>query len=161
MYIFTREGIEELEELIKKTKEKLKEITQLKAEVHSRQDGWHDEGFQMFQREEMRWNKKLSKLQNLRYNAQIIELEEQNEVVKIGNGVVIEYEDGETLEFILDGYVITSSKSRVSIYSPLGKILQGPRKGEERILLIGKNKRAVTVKEIYSPSVVKTIFSKE
>jgi transcription elongation GreA/GreB family factor len=161
MYIFTREGIEELEELIKKTKERLKEIIQLKAEAHSEQDGWHDEGFQMFQREEMMLNKRLSELQNLRCNAQIIEPEEQNEVVKIGNGVVIEYEDGKTLEFILDGYVIIPSKNRVSIYSPLGKILQGAGKGEERILLIGKTKRVVKVKEIYPPPLAKTIFSKE
>jgi hypothetical protein len=57
MYIFTREGIEELEELIKKTKERLRKIIQLKAEAHSGQDGWHDEGFQMFQREETMLNK--------------------------------------------------------------------------------------------------------
>jgi transcription elongation GreA/GreB family factor len=139
----------------------LKEIIQLKAEAHSGQDGWHDEGFQMFQTEEMMLSKRLSELQNLRYNAQIIEPEEQNEVVKIGNGVVIEYEDGKTLEFILDGYVITPSKNRVSIYSPLGKILQGARKGEERILLIGKTKRVVKVKEIYSPSVAKILLPKE
>jgi hypothetical protein len=43
----------------------------------------------------------------------------------------------------------------------LGKILQGARKGEERILLIGKTKRIVTVKEIYSPSIAKIILSKK
>jgi len=159
MYIFTREEFEELEKLIKKTKERLKEIIQLKAEAHSGQDGWHDEGFQMFQREEMMLNKRLSELQTLRRNAQVIDPEEQNEVVKIGNGVVIEYEDGKTLEFILDGYIITPSKNRISIYSPLGRILQGAKKGEERILLIGKTKRVVTVKEIYSPSVAKILLS--
>lgn len=161
MYIFTREGIEELEELIKKTKERLREIIQLKAEAHSGQDGWHDEGFQMFQREETMLNKRLSELQNLRCNAQIIEVEEQDEVVKIGNGVVVEYEDGKILKFILDGHVITPSENRVSIYSPLGKILQDARKGEERILYVGKIKRVVKVKEIYPPSLAKTIFSKE
>ena len=115
----------------------------------------------MFQREEMMLNKRLSELQNLRYNAQIIEPEEQNEVVRIGNGVVVEYEDGDILEFILDGYVITPSKNRVSIHSPLGRILQGARKGEERILYVGKIKRVVKVKEIYSPSVAKVLLSKE
>jgi transcription elongation GreA/GreB family factor len=34
----------------------------------------------------------------------------------------------ETLGLILGKYVITTSKNRVSIYSPLGKILQGARK---------------------------------
>lgn len=161
IYIFTREGFKELERLIYETRERLNQTIRAKAEASSGQNGWHDEGFQMLEAEERKLSKRLGELQNLYLNAQIIEPEEQNGFVKIGTGVIIEYENGSTFKFVLDGYVVRPLKNRVSIYSPLGRTLQGAKKGEERTLQLENTKRIIKVKEIYSPSVAKTILKEE
>jgi len=153
-YVFTKEGLKELEEQIRETKERLTQSIKLKAEAGSGQNGWHDEGFKLGTTEEMLWSKKLGELQDLYSNAQVIEPEEQNDFVKIGTGAIIEYEYGSTCTFILDGYVIGSLKNRVSIYSPLGRAILNAKKGDEIILQTGSTKRIIKVKEIFSPSTV-------
>ena len=102
--------------------------------------------------EEMMWSKKLGELEKILFNAQVIEPEEQDKRVAIGVGVVIEYEDGITAKFILDGYLIEPEENRVSFYSPLGRALLGAEEGEERELVIGGRKKIIFVKKIFLPS---------
>lgn len=157
-YIFTQEGFKKLEMLIHETKEKLDQTIKAKAEAGSGQDGWHDEGFQMLEAQERMLSKRLGELQMLSSNAQTIKPEEQNDSIKIGTGVIIEYEDGSIFKFILDGYLVGALENRVSVYSPLGRILLNAKKGEERILQIEGKERIIKIKEIFPPSIAKSIF---
>jgi transcription elongation GreA/GreB family factor len=157
--IFTKKEFEELKKSIEEVERKLKEIIQQKSEAFSGQDSWHDEGFKLGIVEEMTWSKRLRELQELLSKAEIVEPEEQNEYVRIGTGVVIEYEDGSIKRYIVEGYTVTTTPYKLSIYSPLGKVLLNAKVGDERILNVGGKRRKLIVKEIIPPSKVKEIFS--
>lgn len=158
-YIFTQRGYKLLTELIEKTRKQLSQITNEKAKAGSGQDTWHDEGFKIAVAEEMMWSKRLGELQSLIFNARVTKPKEQNEFVEIGTGIIIEYEDGSTFRFILDGYLVDITEDYVSIYSPLGKALLGARKGEERKL--EKTEKIVKVKKIFPPSKAKSVLQEE
>ena len=151
-YIFTERGYYYLRKTIRETEKKLKEVTKAKAEAGLGQDGWHDEGFKLGIAEEMMWSKRLGELEQILHNAQVVKPEEQNKRVQVGVGVIIEYENGTANEFIIDGYLIGITDRRISVYSPLGKVLLGAIEGEKRILVIGKEKKEIFVKKIFSPS---------
>lgn len=157
-YSFTQKGYEELEKVIEETKVKLARVIKEKAEAGSGQDTWHDEGFKLGTVEEMMWSKKLGELQKLALNAEIVTPEEQNSLIKIGTGVIVEYEDGAFGKYIIEGYIIKALKGRVSIYSPLGKSLLGAKKGEVRSVKIGNVERTVTIQKILPPSKAEDIF---
>lgn len=149
--VFTKAGYEEIRQLVKRTEKALREASRSKNEAASGQDGWHDEGYKIGVGEEMTWSKRLGELQEMLFGAEIIEPEEQDNCVQIGNGVVIQYSDGSTFEFILEGYWVGSLENRVSVYSPIGQVLLGAKKGEKRALKSDKE-GAVTVINILSPS---------
>lgn len=157
-YLFTRKEYEELKKLINETKERLAQVTKTKAEAGFEEKGWHDSGFQTGVVEEMSINTYLRELQELFFNAEIIEPEEQNSFVKIGTGVIVEYEDGKICKYIVEGYLINIQEDRVSYCSPLGKALLGAKEGEKRIVKIGNIKKTITVKKIFPPSLAETII---
>jgi len=111
--------------------------------------------------EEMMWSKRLGELENLLVNAQVVDLEEQNEIAGLGTGVILEYEDRNISKFILEGFSVEVLEGRVSIHSPLGKAILGAKEGEKRIFRVGENKRIVTIKRILPPSLAETIFQDE
>lgn len=157
-YIFTRKGYEVLADLIRKTEERLEKTIKAKTEAGSGQDGWHDEGFKRGTEEEMMWSKRLGELQNIYANAQIVDPKEQNDIVSLGTGVVLEYENGDIFNLILEGFAIELLEGRVSIHSPLGKTILGAREGEKRTFEIGGSKKTITIKKILPPSVAENIF---
>jgi len=109
----------------------------------------------------MMWSKRLGELENLLVNAQVVDLEEQNEIAGLGTGVILEYEDRNISKFILEGFSVEVLEGRVSIHSPLGKAILGAKEGEKRIFRVGENKRIVTIKRILPPSLAETIFQDE
>ena len=78
--------------------------------------------------------------------------------MKIGTGIIIEYEDGAIGKHILEGYMVNVSEGRISIYSPLGKALLGAQEREKRILKIENVKKIITIQKIFPPSAAETIF---
>ncbi len=132
--IFTKRGYKRLMEIIKETERKLKQVIKEKAEAGSGQDTWHDEGFRIGVTNEIMWSKRLGELQSLLRSAQVVTPEEQNKVIRIGNGVIVEYEDGSVFKFILEGHMAGKLEAGVSTYSSLGKIVLGAKIGEERVL---------------------------
>ena len=150
-YIFTPEGYQDLKDLICETKKRLSRATKEKARAGSGQDTWHDEGFKMGVVEEAMISRRLSELEQLYASARVVEPKKQCEKVYLGVRVVIEYEDKSTFKFILDGYVVKESTDRVSVYSPLGKAITGAKKGEKRVMWLGKEKKVITIKKILPP----------
>jgi transcription elongation GreA/GreB family factor len=92
------------------------------------------------------------------FNAQVIEPEEQNINVQVGNGVEIRYYDGTTFRFILEGYWLGSLENRVSVYGPLGQALFGAKKGEKRTLKLDREEKNIIVIDIILPSIVKKTY---
>lgn len=159
-YIFTRKGYEALLALMHRTEEMLGKAIKLKSDSGSGQDGWHDEGFKIGAVEETMWSRRLGELEDLCRNARVIDPKEQNEIVDLGTGVIIEYENGSISEFILEGFAIETLDNRLSIHSPLGDAILGAKKGEKRVFQVGNNKKTVTIKEILPPSVSESVLKK-
>lgn len=158
---FTRKEYETLKRLIRETEEKLSQAVQMKGEAAKDQDSWHDEVFKLGVVDEMMWSKRLRELQDLLLKAKVIEPEEQNECVKIGTGVEITYEDGSTRKLLVEGYIVGAVENKVSIYSPLGKILLGSKEGEKKIIKVGETEKVITIKKILPPSQTYNLLSNE
>lgn len=151
-YVFTRRGFEEFKEYYRRVEQTLNRVTKEKSRAGSGQDAWHDEGFKLGIGEEMMWSKRFGELQDIMRNAEIVDSVEQNEIVRIGNGVIIEYEDGSRRKLILDGYLIEVKNHRASILSPLGRGLIGTKEGSEIKIRIAGKDTLITVLKILYPS---------
>lgn len=161
-YIFTPRGLEKLKQSISEIEETREKAAQEKIKGGSGQDTWHDEGFRVGATEESMWNKRLSELKNMVNNAKVIEPEEQDDQVEIGNGVLLEYEDGMKLNAIMEGSVFGEMKNVISISSPVGQAIKGARKEEEVPVQIGDRERVVKILDIFPPSVAeKRLFEEE
>lgn len=112
------------------------------------QDGHHDEGYQHSMREMAIHDEKSRELENALRQVAVITPVEQSEFIQLGNGVEVRYPDGETIFFVLTGYVFEPvSVDLVSILSPLGRTVIGAKVGEKRNL----NRINVEIKKIFSP----------
>lgn len=152
-HIFTVKGYQELQKALGEARKNLKRSMLAKGKAASKQDGWHGSEFQSIAVQERLNSKRLGELQELSRNAKVVErLEEQNKVVKIGNGVLIKREDGSEGRFILGGYRVDLPSGHISVESPLGKALILAKVGEKRTFWLGKDKRTVTVRKIALPS---------
>lgn len=150
--IMTPRGYADLKETLSKMEERLSLVLDEKACSREIFD------FSEVIVEEMKLRGLIEGIKNLIMCAQVIEPEEQDVVVRIGNGVIIEiieHEDESTLRFlgfVLEGYTRDSDDGRVSIFSPLGKLILGAKKGEKRVLSLKNGKRVVCIKQIFPPS---------
>lgn len=154
LYLFTREQFEELEKIIFRTQKEIDKIVREKGEIaqESAGDRWHSAEFMSAYVEEARLRKRLTRLNWLLNTGKIIEPKEQNKKVAIGNTVIIEYENGSQRKIILEGYLVSSKENQASIYSPLGKALNGAKRGQTKIVKIGKQKHKIKIIEILPPS---------
>ena len=152
-YVFTKKQFAQLEKKILRTQRELDKILKKKGEVagSSAGDGWHSPEFMATYVEEVELRKKLSDLRNLASGAKIIKPKEQNERVAIGNEVIIKHEDGSQEKIILEGFITTPKENLVSIYSPLGKVLKGAKKGQTKVVEIEGRKKKIKILEILSP----------
>lgn len=157
--IFTPDGYKTLEEKMRQTAERLAKATDMKAQASSGQDGWHDEGFKIGLVEEMMWSRELGRLQELMVKVKVVELEEQNTTVQLGNGVIVERDDGSIIRFVMSGYMSDPGEGRVSIYSPVGQALMGATEGEERALSLKDSKQILKVIKILPPSMAEDVLS--
>lgn len=152
--LFTKQQFEELEKGIASTIEELEKVLMEKGEAGATTiDSWDSSAFQIAFQEETRLRKRLNELKNLAANAKIIRPREQNEKADIGNTVIIEYENGSREKFVLDGYVIiiNPAENRISIYSPVGSILKGAKKGQTKMVELGGQKQKIKILEILPP----------
>lgn len=151
-YYFTRIGYNDFMSNFNHIKNCLDEAIANKALCGSGSDTWHDEGFKIGIGEEMMWSKDFGKLQEIERKSVIIDPKEQNEVVALGNGIILEFDNKEIFVFI-DGYLSKISKNRISIYSPMGKALFGKKIGDEIVCKIGNIEKKYFLKTIFLPSV--------
>jgi len=158
VYLFTRQGYDELKEAIVEARKKLNQMMCEKGEAGREQDGWHDETYRAAEVQERIWSKKLGDLQKLASNAKIVEPEEQNKEVRFGVGVVIEYDDGAERNIIVEGYQISHFKGLVSVHSPVGRSLIGAKINERRSFNVGETQRMVKIKKIFPPSEARKIL---
>jgi len=160
LYQFTPKGYERLRELVKEAEETYRRIIEEGYKSGAEQDGHHDEGFQKSLSNAMVQSKRIRELQELLANANIIAPIEQFDAVRIGTGVLIEYENGTTDTFILEGYMVGElDEHTISTYSPIGQALIGAKVGEERILKLPRSTRRATVKKIFPPSRAAALFT--
>ena len=157
-YIFTPKGYEALSKIIKKNELLLNKSTKVKSEAGAGQDDWHDEQFQRAMIEEEMWGKRVRDIKEVLSQAEIIEPKEQNEVVDLGTGVVLKFENGSISKYILEGFAVEALDNRLSIHSPLGEAILGAKKGEKRTFQVEKKSKSVIVVEILLPSKAEEIF---
>jgi len=120
-------------------------------------DGWHDEAFKIGIGDEQRLMSQLSVCDRQLGQCQVIVPVEQNEVVKIGSVVTVEYlKDHLTMTFVFDG--IPSYDGVCSSGSPLGQLLDGRRKGD--IVEMVSAGTSVKIIEIFPPSYYE-VFKKQ
>ncbi len=117
--------------------------------------------------EEKDWKKKIMQLEKIRNSIIRVKPKEQNQEVRIGNGVIIEFDNGETFEFILEGYHLGSTANRVSLYAPLGQAVFRAKKGEKKFLVYtqkwsGERRKMgiLRVKEILTPTEAERKFGR-
>jgi len=159
-YLFTPKHFSELQSLIAELKKAANESVKRGFESASEQDGHHDEGYQLSLRETAVNDRRLRDLAEICRNAEVVVPVEQSETVRFGNGVEIIYPNGEKLRYILEGYVLDSSKNYISINSPLGSAIIGAKKGEKRTFSIEGRTITVIVGEIFPPSYVDALYDK-
>ncbi len=103
---------------------------------------------------------KLNRLEDLRYRLEVVDIENQKEVLKVGNRAIIIYDDDENdeVKLVLEGNYISGgpipyddSFTSVSLETPVGSAILNARVGERRIAPIGGRNVAVTIKEILPP----------
>ena len=99
--------------------------------------------------------RRLIELESIRDMAQIVITEDQNDVLKIGNRAVIDYNGEEEIMIILEGHINYGNNSDiyapVSIKSPVGRCIQNLKLGETAVMDLGGKKISLLIKEILSP----------
>lgn len=138
--------------MLDRANDQLRMATEAKGDGGSGQDAWHDEGHKSGLVQEMIWSQRISEIEKILMNCQIVDPIEQAETVKLGNGVLVEYEDGSSFAFILEGYNLDVLDNRVSIHSPLGQAILNGRQGETRQMILGKQPKKITIQSIVAPS---------
>jgi transcription elongation factor GreA len=152
-YLFTPERYKQLESMLLEMIEKTDESARRGFQSGSEQDGHHDEGFQLGLRETAINDKRLSDLEKIYKNAEVMVPIEQDDIVQFGNGVEIIYQDGEVVKCIVESYSFGfSEKEIVSMESPLGQAILGTRTGDERKFTVNNKTITVKIGKILPPS---------
>ena len=101
---------------------------------------------------------KLLGLEVIRDKVQVVAIEDQSELLKIGNRAVISYDNGkkEDISFTLEGDIIPSKYPDeeylpISVNSPIGKKVQGLKVGDKTSLDLGGKSITLTVTSILPP----------
>jgi len=162
-FIFTPKGYEALLAAIRKTEHMLNKSTRMRTDAGAGQDDWHDEQYQRAMIEEEMWDARLKELKTILSKSRIVEPQEQDETVELGNGVRIQYKDGSILEFVMQGCMLSMLEdiTFVSIHSPLGQAIVGANVGDTVSFRVGKNERTVKILKILPPSRADTIFENQ
>ncbi|MBU1130949.1 GreA/GreB family elongation factor [Patescibacteria group bacterium] len=160
LYACTKYGLDKIRKAIATAQTNIDSAISMKADSGSSQDGWHDEGFKQGVSEELTWSRRIGELQGILRQTYMADIIETDDVAGIGNGLIITL-NGAEKRFILEGYLLEADEKRVSIYSPLGKLLLGAKEGEEKVLVIGKKESRIIIKKILRPSNAESIFSRD
>ena len=135
VYVTTK-GKEELEEELEqlRTVERQRIIDQL-HEVKSGGD-WMENTEQMLYEDQLAFvDSRISELEDMLADAELIQHDNDNTTVRIGDTVVIEDEDGERDTYRIVGYAETNpSEGLISNESPTGRALLQRHVGEEVIV---------------------------
>ena len=113
-------------------------------------DRWHDEAFKIGIGDKQTFSGHLQRLNKQLSECQLIVPEEQDEVVKIGNLVKIEYQDGRLGYIILDG--IACYPGACSYLSPVGRGLREKKVGDILEYKVGNNISRAKILEIIPPA---------
>ena len=156
--LFTERGLNELKRQIERQEATLRETTKEKGDAGVGQDGWHDEGYKLANVDEMMWSQRLGELQKLEARAEVVLIQDQCKEVRIGNGVVVKYDDGKETMYYVDGYQTELVATRVSYHSPIGKLLLMAKIGDVRSITLKHGVRKFTISRIIPPSEAEMIF---
>ena len=155
-YIFIREEFELFKQGLQDAEAELSNIDKSAADAAAGSDGWHSETYKLSRVQERVQVRRVEELREIRRKARVIDrLEEQNEVVKIGNGVVIRINGGRAEKYYLGGFRIESVKGHISVQSPLGKCLILGRRGEVKQFVVDGVPKSVEILDIVLPSKAK------
>ncbi|MFA5050889.1 MAG: GreA/GreB family elongation factor [Patescibacteria group bacterium] len=151
-YVFTKRQTDKIKATLEELKKELEKVSEAKSDSGSYGDKWHEEGFKQGIDNEDRVVRRIDEVKALTHGAEIIYPKEQDKEVQIGNIVKLRYDDNSEYLFRIEGYVFISSRYDVSIYSPLGKAIEGAKVGDKKEFTVGDKMRSVTILEIYLPS---------
>lgn len=161
-YVLTLQDREELRDMLTEVEDEYRKVVRAGYESGSEQDGHHDEGFQLSKQNAEVIFIRLQRLQEIVENCRVILPEEQDAVIKLGNGFIIEYEDDKSkVGFVMSGYSgdLQDTRKKLSIKSPLGKSLLGKKKGDVVEIKLPSGKRKVKVVEIFFPTDASKAYS--
>lgn len=147
-FLFLREDLKTLEERIAEASERVKEALKLIGEgAESDSNTWHDNvAYDEGQRQNDMWSGRVQELVSVRRNAKIVEIPQDNNVVRVGKTITIRDETtGETQTFQIGSYLVLSERNAVSYHAPLGRLLLGARAGDVREGHVGPTKRKFKV----------------
>lgn len=151
--IFTEEEFKLFKEELKGAEAELRKLNKKAGEAAAGQDGWHSETYKLCRIEELILSKRVAEIRDMRRNAVVIrKFEEQDKVVKIGNGVLISVNGGSPEKYYLGGFRFDNKKGHLSVQSPLGKCLVLGSKNDVREFKVGGNVKKVKIIDIILPS---------
>jgi transcription elongation GreA/GreB family factor len=157
--ILTRQEYIELQQSMDDLNKKYKEIIKEGYQSGAEQDGHHDEGFQLSKGTSEVYLRQINSLRSLLRDADIIEPEEQDATVRLGNGVIARYSDGTILKFVMSGYIGESLEFKISVYSELGRLLLGKKKGSVIKIKLPDGPERIVIEKIFLPSKINDMLT--
>jgi transcription elongation factor GreA len=131
----TRDGFERVQKAIEAEQTRLVEATRILQEQMESSDDYDDTGLEDAKREKLAIEQRIDELEETLARAVIIEASDKAKTVTLGSVVQLKEEKtGKEMEVMLvsgaEASIYGSSVRKVSDDSPLGKLLEGKKKGD-------------------------------
>jgi transcription elongation factor GreA len=131
----TRDGFERVQKAIEAEQTRLVEATRILQEQMESSDDYDDTGLEDAKREKLAIEQRIDELEETLARAVIIEAPDKGKTVTLGSVVQLKEEKtGKEMEVMLvsgaEASIYGSSVRKVSDDSPLGKLLEGKKKGD-------------------------------
>ncbi len=131
----TRDGFERVQKAIEAEQTRLVEATRILQEQMESSDDYDDTGLEDAKREKLAIEQRIDELEETLARAVIVEAPDKGKTVTLGSVVQLKEEKtGKEMEVMLvsgaEASIYGSSVRKVSDDSPLGKLLEGKKKGD-------------------------------
>jgi transcription elongation factor GreA len=131
----TKDGFERVQKAIEAEQTRLVEATRILQEQMESSDDYDDTGLEDAKREKLAIEQRIDELEETLARAVIIEAPDKGKTVTLGSVVQLKEEKtGKEMEVMLvsgaEASIYGSSVRKVSDDSPLGKLLEGKKKGD-------------------------------
>jgi transcription elongation factor GreA len=131
----TKDGFERVQKAIEAEQTRLVEATRILQEQMESSDDYDDTGLEDAKREKLAIEQRIDELEETLARAVIVEASDKAKIVTLGSVVQLKEEKtGKEMEVMLvsgaEASIYGSSVRKVSDDSPLGKLLEGKKKGD-------------------------------